>query len=285
MILRVLLLMLTLLPFSSNLHADVFSSIKSWFGQNEGANQPLIKVLIAHNVQGIDLEVIGQYTVSDPFKPDNGVSTRFAGKKRYIQVLNDGLKWGEFFPAQYQVKISLDEPDSVAIIDGKEYIGNLYVYGFKEGTISIVNEVPVETYVHSILAKCGLTTGQPEALSALAIAARTNAYYQATNPKKETWSVEADKSGFEGRCEIENANLHRAIDLTRHMIMSRTGVYEGVATPFAAQFGPLKPARSPKEIEVAKISFNEADEMASRGEHAAQILYKAFPGTTIMLMR
>lgn len=297
MILRVLLLMLVCLPFSQTpLQADWFEGVKSWFGKKNEAAQPMVRVLVANNVDSVDLEVRGQYSLYDPFVRDSEtgkekhgeeewISTRFAGKNRPVQMLDDGLKWGEAFPGQYQLKITLDKPESVALIDGKPYAGNLYIYGV-EGKVSVINEVPMESYVYSVLSQCQVPTeGQPEALAALAIAARTNAYYQSINPKTKYWAVEANKTGFAGNCVPQNSDLKRAVDVTSHMMMSRTGVYEGVSTPFAAQFGPLQGGRSPKEVQEAKISFEEANEMANQGEHAAQILFKAFPGTTIILMR
>ena len=79
--------------------------------------------------------------------------------------------------------------------------------------------------------------------------------------------------------------IAEAVRVTRYMIMSRTGVYEGVATPFAAQFDSIGPAYPNKEMESARISLEEANQMAENGMHAAQILSKAFPDTTIMLMQ
>jgi len=124
---------------------------------------------------------------------------------------------------------------------------------------------------------------EPETLAALAIVARTNAYFQAVNPKNTYWAVDAQKVGFQGNIPHLNST-DNASKMTLHMVMSRTGVYEGVATPFAAQFGRLLTGQSPKDMEVSKITLEEANAMAQRGDHAAQILAKAFPRSTIMLM-
>jgi len=73
------------------------------------------------------------------------------------------------------------------------------------------------------------------------------------------------------------------VRVTRYMVMSRTGAYEGGATPFASQFDS-KTIPLTKDAEVSKISLEEANKMAQEGEHAAKILAKAFPGNTIRLL-
>jgi len=116
----------------------------------------------------------------------------------------------------------------------------------------------------------------------LAIAARTNAYFQTVNPKNTFWAVDAKKVGFDGVSQVSPA-INEAVRVTRYMIMSRTGVYERMATPFASQFSQ-KAIPMIKDAEVAKISIEEANKMAQEGEHAAQILAKAFSNSTIMLL-
>ena len=281
MILRTLLLFLALLPFSSPLQADVWDNIKGYFKGSTRSEAPTIRVLLLHDVEGAKLEVRGKYSLFDPYT-NSHLSTRFAGKSRYIQALGDGLKWGEAFPGLYQIKIKPDD-GSTTVINNHEYQGLIYVYDIG-GTISIVNQIPVEDYVRSILFGYQNQHLEPETLAAIAIVARTNAYFQAVNPKNTYWAVDAEKVGYQGHIPGSFA-VDDAVKLTRYMIMSRTGVYEGIATPFAAQFGDLSSGQSTKEPETSKISLEEANAMAQRGEHAAQILAKAFPGSTIMIMQ
>lgn len=282
MILRALLLFLALLPFSSSVQAGLWDNVTGYFKGRTQSEPPTIRVLILHDVEGAKLEVRGKYRLFDPYTKSH-ISTRFTGKSRYIQALSDGLKWGEAFPGLYQLKIQPDDASTTTVINGHEYDGLIYVYDIG-GTISIVNELPVEDYVHSVLGSYRNDNLEPETLAAIAIVARTNAYFQAVNPKNTYWAVDADKVGYQGLLPGSSA-VDDAVRLTRYMIMSRTGIYEGIATPFAAQFGPLAAGQSAKDMTVSKISLEEANAMAQRGEHAAQILAKAFPGTTIMLMQ
>lgn len=282
MILRILLLFLTLLPFSLSLQAGVWDDITGYFKGNNRPEPPTIRVLLIHDVEGVNLQIRGRYSLYDPYT-NSHISSRFAGKSRYIQAYGDGLKWGESFPGLYQLKIEPDDNATLVTINGHDYEGLVYVYDIG-GTISIVNQIPIEDYVRSILVNYQNQNLEVETLAALAIVARTNAYFQAVNPKNTYWAIDAQKVGFQGRVP-GNSSIEDAAKQTRYMIMSRTGVYEGVATPFAAQFGNLSTGQSAKDIQVSKITVEEANAMAQRGEHAAQILAKAFPGSTIMLMQ
>lgn len=282
MILRILLLFLTLLPFSVSLQGGVWDNITNYFKGSNRAEPPSIRVLLIHDVEGANLQIRGRYSLYDPYTSSH-ISSRFAGKSRYIQAMGDGLKWGESFPGLYQLKIEPDEDATLFTINGHDYEGFIYIYDIG-GTISIVNQIPVEEYVRSVLVDYQNQHLEPETLNALAIVARTNAYFQAVNPKNTYWAIDAQKVGFKGRV-AGNYAIEDATKQTRYMIMSRTGVYEGVATPFAVQFGNLSAGQSAKDIQVSKITLEEANNMAQKGEHAAQILAKAFPGATIMLIQ
>ena len=280
--LRALLLIAALLPLSSPLQAGMWDNVTGYFKGSARSEAPTIRVLLLHNAEKANLEVRGKYSLYDPYT-NSHISTRFSGKSRTIQAVSDGLKWGEAFPGLYQIKIKPDDANSSSIINGHDYTGEVYVYDIG-GTISIVNQIPVEDYIRSILMAYQNQNLEPEVLAALAIAARTNAYFQAVNPKNTYWAVDAEKVGYHGRLQGSQA-IENAVKVTRYMIMSRTGVYEGVATPFAAQFDPLSQGQAIKDAEVSQLSLEEANAMAQKGEHAAQILAKAFPGTTIMLMQ
>lgn len=283
MILRLLLLFLTILPFTtSSLQAGMWDNIvDTWKGRSR-PTPPSIRILVLHDVEGAQLEVKGKYSLFDPYT-DSYISSRFVGKSRQIQALSDGLKWGESFPGLYQIKIRPDEESTLIAVNGKEYEGLVFIYDIG-GSLSAVNQIPVEDYVRSVLAQYQSQNLHPEALAAIAIVARTNAYFQTVNPKNTYWAVDAQKVGFQGRVPVSQ-NIAEAVRATRYMIMSRTGIYEGVATPFAAQLDSIGPGHPNKEMETAKISLEEANQMAENGQHAAQILAKAFPGTTIMLIQ
>jgi len=282
MMFRIFLLFLAFTPFSSSLQAGVWNNITGYFKGQTRSEPPTIRVLVVHDVESANLQTRGKYSLYDPYT-NSHISYRRAGKSRTIQAVGDGLKWGESFPGLYQIKIEPNESTAFTTINGHDYDNLVYVYDIG-GTISIVNQIPIEDYLRSILANYQGQNLEPETLAALVIAARTNAYFQSVSPKNTYWAVDAQKVDFQGRITLKSS-MEEAVRQTRYMIMSRTGVYERIATPFAAQFGNLPTGQSPKEIEVSKISIEEANAMALKGEHAAQILAKAFPDSTIMLMQ
>lgn len=283
MICRIFLLFLALAPLNSSLQAGVLDSISCYFcGQNRPA-PPAIRVLILHDAEGANLQIQGRkYSLFDPYTNCH-LSTRFAGKCRYIHAAADGLRWGESFPGLYQLRIQPEDKNAFMTIDGYNYDGPIDVYDIG-GTISIVNQISIEEYVRAMMVSFQGVNLESETLAALAIVIRTNAYYQAMNPKNTFWTVDGKKVGFQG-VVCGGGAAQDAVKQTRYMIMSRTCIYEGGATPFPAQMGERPTGLPPKDLEVSKITLEEANAIAQRGGHAAQILAKAFPGSMIMLMQ
>jgi stage II sporulation protein D len=277
---KLALFLVVCIPFCGVLNAGLWSSFKSAFGYEERVLPPNIRVLIVHDLDKVHLEVNGPYSLYDPYT-NSHITSRFVGKARLIQAMSDGLKWGESFPGLYQLKISPVGENALIQVEDRQYTGVMYVYDIGQ-SISLVNQVPVEDYIKSVLRQDEIDRLHPETLAALAIAARTNTYFQSVNPKNTFWAVDAKKVNYEGVIDSNKA-IDEAVNATRYMIMSRTGTYEGVATPFGLEFGPIGVSAT-QEVAVSQISLEEAEKMAQRGEHAAQILAKAFPGSIIMLM-
>lgn len=281
--LKTLLLLLIILPFSAYLRGGVWDNVTNLFGAGEKDQPPSIRVLIVHDIPKAHMEVKGKYSLYDPYK-NVYLSTRFIGKARDLETLSDGLKWGEAFPGLYQLQIRPEDGNTSTSIDRKEYAGLINIYDIG-GALSVVNDVQIEEYVRSIVSNFNNENYPNEVMAALSIVARTNAYYQAAHPKTNFWAIDAQKVGYNGIPQSTNNALKAedAVRITKNMIMSNTGIYEGMATPFLAEFGPI--ALNSKEAVVSKISLQEAVEMAKQGAHAAQILAKAFPGITIMLSK
>ncbi len=280
MILKILLLCLVLAPLTSPVQAQIWENITGYIKGESPPESPAIRIRLVHGVDEVQLGVRGKYSLFDP-RTNERMSRRLAGKSRSIQALGDGLKWGETFPGLYQIKIRPDSAETILLVDGGEYEGIMYVYDI-QGKISVVNEIPVESYTHAALDAYQYLDLEKETWAALAIAIRTYTYFEATHPKNAYWTVDAQEVSYKGITST-SPPIDDAMRQTRYMILSRTGIYEGTATPFPAQFnGP--DGRYPKSGELSKISLEEANAMAKKGAHAAQILAKAFPGSTIMLM-
>ena len=279
--LRVFSFVLFGLLINANIYAGVFDKLNPF----KSCVQPSvasIKVLILHDKECADLQVTGKYSIYDPFC-NKHISSRYVGKSRPLKACSDGLKWGESFPGTYQLKLVPDEKCSCIVINGNCVDGNVFIYDIG-GSISIVNQLPIENYINHLLATFPECNLHPEVLAAIAIAVRTNAYYMSVYPQSNFWAVDGAALGYSSEKFAPEA-VYKAIVSTSGMIMSRTGVYDGQATPFLAQFDWVTPAVGSQNILQAKISIAEANSMAEKGAHAAQILDKAFPGMVIMLVQ
>ena len=70
---------------------------------------------------------------------------------------------------------------------------------------------------------------EPKVLEAIAIVARTNAYYMASRSYQKQWQVKSDECNYQGYgVTLQHLNVERAIENTKHIILT----YK--SQPFAA---------------------------------------------------
>lgn len=246
----------------------------SWWNADRTAPQ-MVKVLVVHDQPGAVLEVKGKYKIYDP-NTDSFLSTRFLGKRKFIQTLSGGLKWGEEFPGMHQLKIVPDDVRTATLIDGVEYKGSLYIYDIG-GSISIVNEIPVEEYLKQLLVPQFDQKIPYEAAAAVAIAARTNTWYSMQNSPSQFFAVDAAQVGYHGvTTDLPDNGIAAAINETRNMILVKNGAV------FPAEWGSAAGGSNGVERPTfSRITIYDAEKLASRGDHAAQILAQAFPESSV----
>ncbi len=274
--LKLLMFFVALMPFL-HLEAGMWDNVRGWFGSNVKP-VPSIEVLIVNDKPGAMIEVKGKYALYNPHT-NKLISKRSVGKYKLMQPFSSGIKWGEEFPGVFQIRIVPEDYAGTVFVDGIEYKGAINIYDIG-GSLSVVNQVPIEDYLRSVLPSRYHEPLPDEALAAIAITARTDVFYLAQNPKNKFWAVDAQAEGYRGLQSAETASdIDQAILATRHMVLSRTGTYEGVVTPFPAQWG----AKVGMGVQ-AEISLEEAEELAKNGQHAAKILSKAFPRSHIELI-
>ena len=212
------------------------------------------------------------------------MTTRFVGKRKFIQAVHDGIKWGEEFPGLFQLVIIPDEKSTTTVVDGIEYTGPIFVYDIG-GSISIVNEVSIEDFLSSTLANAYKSDTSKEYLAAVAIAARTATDYLSKNPKSPYFAVDGRAAGYEGKAVINNdSEIEQAIHDTRYMVMTTAVPGETSLNTFPAYWTAPQGLTAQGQEVLSKISQVDAMNMAKKGDNAAQILGKAFPGTTIELI-
>lgn len=189
-----------------------------------------IRVLLEKDTTEALLEVKGSYFL---FNPQDGskVSSGLLGKRFMIHAIESGLKWGEEFPGLYQLYIQPRSEETTIFINGIQYNGNIAIYAVGN-RINIVNEIDIESYVKSLLSVQLSTPIENEVMAALAILARTNAYYAVSRHTDAFWNVAASDVGYQGSGLIAPTSAPmKAVDSTRHLILVHPK--DGKSLPFA----------------------------------------------------
>jgi stage II sporulation protein D len=238
--------------------------------------------LLVHDQPGVILEVKGKFKIYDP-NTNERVGAGFEGKRRFIQAVQDGIRWGEEFPGVHQIAIIPDNPSTTILVGGIEYQGTIYVYDVG-GSISVVNKIDVENYLKSVLPHRYPDLLQGELLAAISIAARTNSYYNLQNSKTAFWDVDAQDEGYHGYALGADAKAFgAALDKTKYIAM-QDGSEPTEKALFAASWRLAPSDKRYRGITYSAITITDADNMAKAGANAASILKKAFPQASLQLM-
>lgn len=243
---------------------------------------PCVRVLILHDIKEAELSVVGKYVLLDPLR-HKVISRRVHGKAKPIEALANGLKWGEEFPDLSAIKVVPTSSKTRILVNGVPYSGIIAIYDLGQ-KISVVNEVDVEDYVFSTIASKVETAPSKEALAALAITQRTNAYYRSKFSQNSYWDIDGTKIEYRGMAPaVLSGDIISAVDATSYMVMNlpsskkKTGRSRQIGL-FPATWEVAVPQVKAKQPVLYLV---EAETAASRGDNAAQILSKTFPGITI----
>lgn len=220
---------------------------------------PKIKVLLAKDVPSAFLEAKGQYRV---VRKDSGsiLSQGAVGKRFVVHALQEGLRWGEEYPDIYQISLVPMAQDSYVLVNGIQYQGNVSIYHVRNNLITIVNEIAIEDYLKSTLAIQFEKPLSKEAMAALAITARTDAYNQVLQGKVSAcpWDVTAQEACYFGFGVTGQKNgVEEAVDWSRYMVLES-----------------LQPGTIVQNIHLLPEA---ADKLAQKGFDAQKILKTTFP--------
>lgn len=178
-----------------------------------------IKVLLEKSSDGVLLEARGPYAVYNPESGKKESSGRW-GKRFYLHTHDEGIKWGENFLGIFQLQIVPTSPETTFLIDGVQYRGAIEVYNV-ENHLSLINEVDVESFLKATLADKVSSNLPANVLDAIAIIARTDAYYHALLNYDAYWHVTKEEVGYNGNALVlQNVALDRAIDNTKYLVMT-----------------------------------------------------------------
>lgn len=199
--------------------ALVASTQEETYSTQESGPVAQVKVLLKKNVEGALIEVKGGYDVIDPFTQKK-VSNGFKGKRFYLYPHSEGIKWGEDFAGIYQIKITPKDPVSSVLVDGIQYKGNLEIYHV-DNKITIINEVDAENYLKSVLSNPSFESYESSVIDAIAIAARTQIYYQIQHHDRAFWHIDAKESNYKGHALAHfSPKVIKSVDNTRFLVMT-----------------------------------------------------------------
>lgn len=180
-----------------------------------------IKVLLSKNRKSVLIEAKGHYGVYDP--DTHLLLASGSSKKETVVFQPSGIIWGEQFADIPSLRFVPQDALSTILIDGIEYRGCVEVYAQADG-LQVVNEVDIERYLKSTLTFCFTEELDNEVLEAVAISARTHAYYLMKNGPDALWHIAAQDAGYQGSALVlQNLQMEQAINNTRNMIMTFKG--------------------------------------------------------------
>jgi len=224
-----------------------------------------IQVLLERDASEALLEVKGPYTL---FNPHDGskIASGILGKRFIVRETETGLKWGEEFPGIHQIYILPRGSDSSIFVNGIQYSGAVAVFGVA-GMVNIVNDIDIELYVKSTLATEFPSPLEPEVMSALAILARTDAYFHATKNRNSFWHVAASENQYSGSALIvANSPAERATETTRHLILVHPN--EGKHSPFPAKWTENSAGKTARYEAIFRLDAETSDK-GVEAPHAA----------------
>lgn len=196
----------------------------------EPASPKNIQILLEQGITEALLEVKGSYFL---FNPHDGtkISSGVLGKRFMVHATEAGLKWGEEFPGFYQIYLQPRTAETSVFINGIQYSGSVAIYAIG-GRINVVNDIDIESYVKGLLSTQVTHPLESEVMAALAILARTNAYYAVSRHQDAFWQVSASDVGYQGNALVApNSAIEKAVEATRHLILVHP--MEGKNLPFA----------------------------------------------------
>jgi len=190
-----------------------------------------IAVLLQKDASEALLEVKGPYTIFNP-KDGSKITSGLLGKRFLVHSAANGLKWGEEFLGIYQIYLlPKSEKDSV-LVNGIQYEGAIAIF-LIDGKINIVNDLGIEKYVKSTLTSQFTYPLENEVMSAIAILARTDAYFHVEKNKSSIWHVDAKENGYFGSAlKTPDSFIEKVVDSTKDLILAHSN--HGRNLPFPA---------------------------------------------------
>jgi len=203
-------LMAAFLAFSTPVYAEDASGLEGLFNIE-------IRVVLARSVASAEIGGKGNLLVTSA---ESGARLNLADTAK-IAVRRDrhGIKLNTLvFPVH---SIRVEQPGGIISLNGKEYRGYLVLWDNDRGTFDVVNHVPMEDYLRSVVALEMPKSWPQEALKAQAVAARTYVMFKRQGNTGNYFDVETDvMDQAYGGTAAENDMTDAAVRDTAGMVLT-----------------------------------------------------------------
>ena len=203
----------------------LWSAVWLWCGVAPATAQPnpeWIRVAVVREDPKIDLQIHGRFTIV-ALHTGSPIQQGRRLPPVAVRAVPEGIALGNQILPVFGVRI---EPESQATIslNGKRLRGTIEIVRQENLTLLVINHVALEDYLRGVLSKEAPDYWPPEALKAIAIAARTYALYQRFTKERVDYDVTGDvmSQDYGGKTE-EKAATTRAVKATAGLIITYQG--------------------------------------------------------------
>ena len=181
-----------------------------------------LRVLVEKMAPATFLEVKGRHHIYNAV--DGTLLSRGMLNKKHAVTLEEyGLNWGEKIPGVYRLRIVPLDNQTRILINGIQYRGCPEIH-VSEGALNIITEVDIENFLKNTLSSQFDKPLSPELMNAVAILARTHAYYLAAKNKDNPFDLDGTNFDYQGSLLSAHEDfIDHAIDTTRHAILTFKG--------------------------------------------------------------
>jgi stage II sporulation protein D len=177
-----------------------------------------VKVLLHRQIPELTLEAKGRFEIFYPLD-DTKVSSGVNSKRHLVTAGEYGIKWGEEFKGFHQLRFVPVDSQSSILVNGIQYKGCVEVW-LKDGKFNVIKEDCVEPYNKSTLSTAFPQPLHSEVMNAIAIVARTNAYFIGQRNQRASWHVTASDVGYQGAGILAKQHVDKAVENTYHAILT-----------------------------------------------------------------
>ncbi|MFS8563248.1 MAG: hypothetical protein LVR00_02515 [Rhabdochlamydiaceae bacterium] len=181
-----------------------------------------LRVVVAKEVPSAFLEVKGSHHIYNAL--DGSILSRGMLNKKHAVIAEEfGLNWGAKIPGIYQMRVVPLDGKTRILVNGIQYKGCLEIHAH-EGKVNVISEVDVENFRKTTLPSYFDKALNPELMNAVAIVARTHAYYIAAKNKKKPFDLDGTTFDYQNNVLASHLDyIDAAVDTTRHAMLTFKG--------------------------------------------------------------